>query len=109
MKEYHCKQALKAEKNIPDDITASEIADFLKIFADTTRIKILYALLDQELCVNDISMMLSMEQSAISHQLRVLRQYKLVKVRREGKSSYYTLNDSHIHEILIRGYDHIME
>ncbi|MCK5812199.1 MAG: helix-turn-helix transcriptional regulator [Clostridiales bacterium] len=109
MKKYLCGDAHEAEKNIPDDNIASELADFLKIFADMTRIKILYALLDMELCVHDIATILNMEQSAISHQLRLLRQYKLVKVRKEGKSSYYSLNDSHIHEILIRGYEHISE
>ncbi len=109
MKNYLCDNAHEVEKNIPDDTTASKLADFLKIFADMTRIKILHALLDTELCVHDIAMILDMEQSAISHQLRVLRQNKLVKVRKEGKSSYYSLNDSHIHEILIRGYEHISE
>jgi DNA-binding transcriptional ArsR family regulator len=74
-----------------------------------TRIKILYALLDQELCVHDLALIMEMEQSAISHQLRVLRQYKLVKVRKDGKLSYYSLNDDHVHEILVRGYEHIME
>jgi ArsR family transcriptional regulator len=109
MKEFRCKNAENAKDDIPDDITASDLADFLKIFADMTRIKILYALLDQELCVHDLALILNMEQSAISHQLRVLRQNKLVKIRKDGKLSYYSLNDDHVHEILIRGYEHIME
>lgn len=106
---FYSENAIEAKKNIPDDNIASEIAGFLKIFGDTTRIKILYALLEKELCVNDISLLLSMEQSAISHQLRVLRQNKLVKVRRDGKLIHYSLNDSHIYEILVKGYEHIKE
>jgi len=109
MKSYYSKEATEAEKNIPNNMIASDLADFLKNFADMTRIKILYALLNMELCVHDLALMLNMEQSAISHQLRVLRQYKLVKVRKEGKASYYSLNDAHVHEILVRGYEHITE
>jgi len=70
MKSYYSKEATEAEKNIPNDMIASDLADFLKNFADMTRIKILYALLNMELCVHDLALMLNMEQSAISHHIR---------------------------------------
>jgi ArsR family transcriptional regulator len=107
MREYHCCHAKEAEKNIPDDIISMDLADFFKVFGDGTRIKLLFALLNQELCVHDISKMLNMNQSAISHQLRYLRQNRLVKVRKEGKASFYSLDDDHVVEILTKGMEHI--
>lgn len=107
MSEYHCAHAKEAEKNIPDDIISMDLADFFKVFGDGTRIKLLFALLNQELCVHDISKMLNMNQSAISHQLRYLRQNRLVKVRKEGKASFYSLDDNHVVEILTKGMEHI--
>lgn len=85
------------------------LADLFKIFGDPTRIRILYALSCQELCVCDIAQALGMTQSAISHQLRVLKQIHLVKYRREGKIIYYSLADSHVRTILAQGLDHVME
>ena len=79
------------------------------MFADATRIKILWILLESEMCVCDLAEILGMTQSAISHQLRVLKQMKLVKNRREGKTVYYSLADGHIQTIIIQGMEHIAE
>ncbi len=86
-----------------------ELGDFFKIFGDSTRLKILYLLLREELFVNDISLKLSMNQSAVSHQLRILKQARLVKIRRDGKNMYYSLDDEHIEMILKLGTEHIVE
>ena len=86
-----------------------DLAEFFKVFADSTRIKILYALLKAEMCVCDISEILNVSQSAVSHQLRLLKQMKLVKYRREGKSIFYSLSDEHIENILSKGMEHICE
>lgn len=85
------------------------LSEFYKVFGDSTRIKILYILLDQELCVNDIAQELSMTSSSISHQLRVLKQHRLVKFRRDGKTIYYSLADQHVVNILSQGLEHIEE
>lgn len=85
------------------------LADLFKIFGDPTRIRILHALSARELCVCDIAQALEMTQSAISHQLRILKQSHLVKFRREGKTVYYSLADSHVHTILAQGLEHVME
>lgn len=94
---------------IPDEETLYGLADLFKVFGDPTRIRILYALSAGELCVCDIASVLSMTQSAISHQLRVLKQTKLVKFRREGKTVYYSLADSHVKTILNQGLEHVEE
>lgn len=86
-----------------------DLAELFKIFGDSTRIKILYAMLDVELCVNDIAGRLQMSQSSVSHQLRILKTSKLVKSRREGKSIFYSLDDEHVRSILSMGMEHIME
>jgi ArsR family transcriptional regulator len=87
-----------------------DLADLFKIFGDTTRIKILFVLLEKaEMCVCDIAEHLKMTQSAISHQLRILKTNKLVKFRREGKTMFYSLADSHIELILSQGMDHVTE
>lgn len=109
MSDYHCKNAEEAEKKVPKDEEAVRLADFLKVFGDPTRLKILFALLETELCVHDISKMIDMHQSAISHQLRVLRQNRLVKVRKNGKSSFYSLDDDHVKDILVKTIEHINE
>ena len=88
---------------------AYALADFFKVFGDPTRIKILHALSLGELCVCDIAALLEMTQSAVSHQLRVLRQTKLVKLRRSGRTVYYSLDDSHIGDIIDKGLSHIHE
>jgi ArsR family transcriptional regulator len=94
---------------LPTETKFFKLAELFKIFGDSTRVKILYALLEKELSVNDIASMLSMTQSAISHQLRVLKTNGLVKFRREGKSIIYSLADSHVSLILSQGMDHICE
>ena len=86
-----------------------DLAEFFKVFGDTTRIKILYALRNSEMCVCDIASALQMTQSAISHQLRILKQMDLVKSRREGKTIFYALADDHIETILDMGLEHINE
>ena len=94
---------------IPDPQTLQNLADLFKVFGDPTRIRILYALSAQKLCVCDIAEILQMTQSAISHQLRVLKQMHLVKFRREGKTVFYSLADDHVYTILNQGIEHVKE
>ena len=97
------------ELMLTDDTKIEALADFFKVFGDATRIKILLVLYDKELCVCDIAMELNMTQSAISHQLKILKQMKLVKNKREGKSIIYSLADSHVSMIIAQGREHIEE
>ena len=99
----------KIDSEIPQDEILYDLADLFKIFGDTTRIKLLYALKEAELCVGDIAELLKMNQSAVSHQLKVLKQNKLVKFRRDGKTIWYSLADDHVLTILNQGLDHIQE
>ena len=94
---------------MPKDELIYDLAEFFKVFADSTRMKIIYALMEKELCVCDIAKIVGTTQSAISHQLRVLKQSKLVKFRKEGKEAYYSLDDDHIIEIVKKGREHIEE
>lgn len=94
---------------LPDEDTLFDLAELFKIFGDSTRIKILFALLGRELPVGDIASVLNMTQSAISHQLRVLKANGLVRFRREGKSLIYALSDEHVSKILNMGLEHIEE
>ena len=94
---------------LPADETLYDLAELFKIFGDSTRVKILYALLEAELCVCDIAKLMDVSQSAVSHQLRVLKGSKLVKFRREGKTLYYSLADEHVFRILSQGMEHILE
>ena len=94
---------------MPQEEDLYDLADFFKVFADSTRIRILYVLKCSEMCVCDIAQILNMTQSAISHQLRVLKQMKLVKNRRDGKTIFYSLADDHITTILSQGIEHIEE
>lgn len=94
---------------MPDEESLYDLADLFKIFADSTRIKILYVLFESEMCVCDIAQLLNMSQSAISHQLRVLKTSSLVKNRRDGKTVFYSLADHHIKTILDQGFEHISE
>ncbi|MBQ2734211.1 MAG: helix-turn-helix transcriptional regulator [Clostridia bacterium] len=107
--ELHPDKIAHAEVQMPNDEELFALADLYKIFGDSTRIRILYVLYDTELCVCDIAEMLGMTLSAISHQLRVLKQARLVKFRRAGKTVFYSLADDHIHSILGQGIDHIRE
>ncbi len=95
--------------DMPKEEELYELADLFKIFSDFTRIKILYVLSDTEMCVCEIAQKLDMTQSAISHQLKILKQSKLVKNRREGKAIFYSLADGHVKTILHQGLDHVQE
>lgn len=97
------------KNNIPEMEVLFELADLFKVFGDSTRLRILYTLFDGEHAVGDIADTLSMEQSTISHQLRVLRTNKLVKVRRDGKQIYYSLDDEHVKKVIEMGLDHVLE
>ena len=99
----------KVDGQMPPLEELEDLGEFFKVFGDVTRLKILYVLLCSEMCVYDIAALLGMSQSAISHQLRVLKQLDLVKNRREGKTIFYSLADSHIVTILSQGLDHIEE
>ncbi len=105
----HDKIVKEVRTQMPAGEELKELADFFKVFADATRIKILSVLLQSELCVCDLAGILNMTQSAISHQLRILKQMKLVKNRREGKTVFYSLADGHIETILSQGMEHIRE
>lgn len=99
----------KVNENMPDEEILYDLAELFKIFGDSTRIKILYVLFESEMCVCDIAQLLNMTQSAISHQLRALKQSKLVKYRREGKTVFYSLADDHVRSILDQGMEHVAE
>jgi len=94
---------------MPDEEILYNLAELFKLFGDSTRIKILYVLSESDMCVCDIAHLLGMSQSAISHQLRALKQSRLVKYRREGKTVFYALADGHVRTILAQGMEHITE
>lgn len=96
-------------EKMPTKDCLQTLSDFFKVFGDSTRIKILFALFNSEMCVCDISALLNMKQSAISHQLRTLKQARLVKYRKEGKVVYYSLDDDHVKQIFNDGMEHIRE
>jgi len=97
------------KQKMPQEEKLYDLAELFKVFGDTTRVKIISALFEAEMCVCDIAELLSMTQSAISHQLRVLRQARLVKHRKEGKVVFYSLDDEHIKSIFNQGLEHILE
>ena len=99
----------RVKPDVPDEESLYELAELFKVFGDTTRIRILYALFESQMCVCDIAALLNMSQSAISHQLRVLKQSGLVRNRREGKTVYYALADDHVSRILELGLEHVCE
>ena len=94
---------------MPDEELLYDLADLFKVFGDTTRIKILYALMGQERCVADIAELIGATQSAVSYQLRTLKQARLVKFQRDGKNVIYSLSDNHVHTMLAQGMSHICE
>lgn len=96
-------------ETMPQETELYDLAELFKVFGDSTRIRILFVLFEQEVCVCDIANALNMTQSAISHQLRILKQSKLVKSRREGKSIFYSLADGHVRTIIAQGREHICE
>lgn len=99
----------KVDTMMPEEEKLADLAEFFRVFGDTTRIKILYVLLCCEMCVCDIAHILNISQSAVSHQLRTLKQMDLVRNRRDGKTIFYSLSDSHIKTILSQGLEHIEE
>lgn len=96
-------------EKIPEETNLYDLAELFKVFGDSTRIRILFVLFEAEVCVCDLAKALNMNQSAISHQLQILRQNKLVKFRREGKSIFYSLADNHVRSIILQGQEHIEE
>ena len=103
------KQIDELMQKMPKSEILSSIANLLCLFGDETRVGILYELLDKELCVNDIAQRLEMSASAISHQLRILKQGRLVKSRREGKTVFYSLADAHVTTIFYHALEHVTE
>ena len=99
----------EVDAQMPDEEVLYDLAELYKIFGDSTRIKILYALFEAELCVCDIAKLLEVSQSAVSHQLRILKQAKLVKNRRDGRQIIYSLADEHVRGIIAMGMEHILE
>ncbi len=116
MKDLCCKEEKihqnkvdEVKSKIPSDNTIYDLAEVFKVFGDSTRTKILACLEISELCVCDIASCLNMTKSAVSHQLRILRQSRLVKARKSGKEVFYCLDDSHVSKILECGLSHVME
>lgn len=105
----HDEVVADVKSQLPDEDALYDLADFFKVFADSTRIKMLYVLLMHEMCVCDLANTLGVSQSAVSHQLRTLKQMDLVRSRREGKTVFYSLADDHIKSILSQGLEHIEE
>ena len=116
-KEVECCDAVEVHENLlkivnetmPEETELYDLAELFKVFGDSTRIRILFVLFEAEVCVCDLAQALQMTQSAISHQLKILKQNKLVKSRREGKSIFYSLADDHVRTIIALGCDHIEE
>ena len=108
-KERHEDLLMIVKDTMPDETELYDLADFFKVIGDSTRLRILYVLFEAEVCVCDLAEALNMTQSAISHQLKILKQNKLVKARREGKSMFYSLTDNHVRSIIEQGRVHIGE
>ncbi|MDD2371181.1 MAG: metalloregulator ArsR/SmtB family transcription factor [Firmicutes bacterium] len=105
----HSEIVNEVRLEMPQEEKLYDLADFFKVFGDSTRIKLMWALDKKELCVCDLAVLLNMTKSAISHQLRSLREARLVKFRKVGKVVYYSLADDHVKQILEKGYEHINE
>ena len=108
-KEIHEDLLKIVHATMPQETELYDLAELFKVFGDSTRIRILFVLFEAEVCVCDLAEVLNMTQSAISHQLRILKQNKLVKSRRDGKSIFYSLADSHVRSIIAQGREHIEE
>lgn len=104
-----CEQVHETAPEMPDEELLYDLADLFKVFADTTRIKILYALMGRELSVGDLAEVIGATQSAVSHQLRTLKQAHLVKFQRDGKNVIYSLSDDHVYTMIAQGMTHICE
>jgi DNA-binding transcriptional ArsR family regulator len=105
----HREIVAQVRRKMPQEESLYELSEFFKVFGDSTRIKILFALFTSEICVYDIAALLGMNQSAVSHQLRILKQAGLVKFRRDGKVVYYSLDDEHIQQIVHQALTHLSE
>ena len=105
----HEDKVAQVQSALPDEDTLFSLAELFNVFGDSTRIRILYVLFEAEVCVCDLAEVLNMTQSAISHQLKILKQAKLVKARRDGKQVFYTLADEHVRTIISMGQEHIEE
>lgn len=105
----HKEVVARVQEQMPQEEPIYEVSELFKVFGDSTRSRIICALHIEELCVNDLAALLSMTQSAVSHQLRILRQSRLVKCRKEGRIVYYSLDDDHIGDIFAMAFAHIME
>ena len=99
----------KVNEGMPEEEELYDLAELFKVFGDSTRIRILFVLFEAEVCVCDLAEVLHMTQSAVSHQLKILKQAKLVSARREGKSVFYSLADDHVRTIIAQGMEHIEE
>ena len=107
--EVHEELLKIVNETMPEETELYDLAELFKVFGDSTRIRILFVLFEAEVCVCDLAKVLNMTQSAISHQLRILKQNKLVNSRREGKSLFYSLADGHVRTIIAQGREHIEE
>ena len=107
--ETHEELLTIVEEKMPDETELDSLAELFKVFGDPTRIRILFVLFETEVCVCDLAKALNMTQSAVSHQLRILKQNRLVKNRREGKSIFYSLADDHVRTMIAQGREHILE
>lgn len=107
--QVHDDAVKRVMDQMPDEDTLYDLAEIFKIFGDSTRIRILYVLFEAEVCVCDLAQLLNMTQSAISHQLKILKQARLVNSRREGKSVFYSLADNHVRTIINQGMEHVGE
>ena len=105
----HEEVVAEVRGKMPDDELLLDLADTFKLFADSTRVKILYALMQAEMCVCDISVLLGMTKSSVSHQLRILKQSNLIKYRKAGRVVYYSLADEHVKTIISVAMEHVME
>ena len=105
----HDSAIARVREGLPDEDTLYDLTELFRIFGDSTRVRILYALFASELCVCDIAALLGLSQSAVSHQLRALKNVRLVKARREGKTVFYSLSDSHVQTIIDQGLEHVRE
>ena len=107
--EVHEDLLRRVRETMPEETELYDLAELFKVFGDSTRIRILFVLFEAEVCVCDLAQALGMTQSAISHQLKILKQSRLVKSRREGKSVFYSLADGHVRTIIDQGLEHIEE
>ncbi len=107
--EVHEELLAQVREKLPQEEKLYDLSELFKVFGDSTRIRILFVLFEAEVCVCDLAAALGMTQSAVSHQLRILKQSKLVKSRREGKSVFYSLADSHVRTIIDQGMEHVEE